>query len=252
VTAQSQKDRVRQANKAFYDLVADHYESIDGRRSDALVIWLTELVRGLRAKAPGGTLLDLGAGAGLVCRCASTVFERRYALDISPNILKVHKGNFDLGVSADVEAVPFKNESVDAVLAFATLHHLHSFDGLVGEMGRVLRPGGVFCSDHDMDEAFHDRFRWPLRLYRKLRNAKKKYVDSVKGLTDELYELSEFHEEGVDAVHLAGLFERAGFSVCLKHHWYGLNPVTDRVYGERDFSRGWAPLIRLWAVKNPG
>lgn len=248
----SEKERVRQANREFYDLVAGQYESIDGRRSGKLAEWLTRLLRRMRATAPGGTLLDLGAGAGLVCRCAGAVFERRYALDISPNILAAHRGNFNLGLSADVEAVPFKDESLDAVMAFATLHHLHGFDELAQEMGRVLRPGGVFCSDHDMDQAFHDRFRLPLGFYRRLRDAKEKYMRSVEGITEELYDLSEYHEEGVDATLVAGFFERAGFAVQLEHHWYGLTPITDKIFGERHFSRGWAPLTRVWAVKQSG
>ncbi len=243
------KDRVRQANRTFYDLVAGHYEAIDGRRSPELLAWLTATLVRLRRAAPGGALADIGAGAGLVCRCAAGLFDRRIALDISPAILAAHAAAFDLGLAADVDALPLADASLDAAMAFATLHHLHDFAGLAREMGRVLRPGGVFCSDHDMDQAFHDRFRWPLAVYRRLRDASGRYASRVPGITPELYALSEFHEAGIDAPELAGLFASQGFDTRLEFHWYGLTPATDRVFGQRTFSRGLAPLVRLWAVK---
>jgi hypothetical protein len=50
---------------------------------------------------------------------------------------------------------------------------------------------------------------------------------------------------------VAGLFQAAGFSVRLEHHWYGLTGITDRLFGTRGYPRGLAPLARLWAVKRP-
>lgn len=243
------KDQVRQANRRFYDLAAQDYEAIDGRRSQALSRWLTGRLTGLRELAPGGALLDLGAGAGLVSRCARGVFSRRFALDISSGVLAAHRDAFDGGVCGDVEALPLCDGCLDAIMAFATLHHLYEFEGLVREAARVLRPGGVFCSDHDMDAAFHDRFRLPLALYRRLRGAGARYVRSVAGLTGELYALSEHQEGGIDAGRLAGLLAAAGFEVRLEHHWYGLTPVTDRLFGASRWPRGLAPLVRVVAVK---
>lgn len=247
--AGDEKARVRAANRTFYDLAAARYEAIDGRRSPALLAWLRRLLVRLREQAPGGVLADIGAGGGLVSRCAQGIFSRRLALDISPAILAVHRAGFDYGLAADVDALPLADASLDAAMAFATLHHLHDFAGLAREMARVLRPGGVFCSDHDMDRRFHDRFRLPLALYRRLRDASGHYVEQVPGLTPELYALSEFHEAGIDASRLADLFAAAGFAVRLEFHWYGLQAVTDRIFGTRTYPRGLAPLVRLWAVK---
>lgn len=247
--AVSTKDEVRQANRLLYDSAASSYEDIDGRRSPALRSWLSGMLRRLRGAAPGPVLLDVGAGSGLVCRQAQGIFHTRLALDISPGILAAHRQNFELGVAADVDALPVQNASADALVCFAALHHLYDFEGLAREAARVLKPGGVFYSDHDMDKSFHNRFAVPLAGYRRLRDAGSKYVGALPGVTRRIYELSEWQEDGVDAEALAALLESLGFQVTLARHWYGLTPVTDRVFGARTFARGWAPLLRVWAVR---
>lgn len=249
MTTSPEKREVLLANRHLYDTAAEHYETLDGRRSPALRQWLTRTLTALRMAAPGSCLLDVGAGSGLVSRQAEGIFTRRLAVDISPRILAVHRSNFDLGMAADVDALPLASGSVDAMICFAVLHHLFDFAGLAAEASRILRPGGVFYSDHDMDRAFHDRFAWPLAVYRKLRDAGGKYV-SIPGITRSEYDLSEWQEKGIDAETLAGLFKAAGFDVSLTFHWYGLTPATDALFRDRHMPRGLAPLVRLWAVRH--
>lgn len=242
------KRDVVQANRHLYDTAAEHYETLDGRRSPALRSWLRRTLTTLRAAAPGPCLLDVGAGSGLVSHEAEGIFAQRLAADISPRILAVHKQSFDLGLAADVDAMPLANASMDAMVCFAVLHHLYDFAGLAAEAARILRPGGIVYSDHDMDRRFHDRFAWPLSLYRRLRDAGGKYV-SIPGITRHDYALSEWQEQGIDAQRLADVFRVAGFNVTLTFHWYGLTPLTDTFFGERSLPGGCAPLVRMWAVK---
>lgn len=239
---------VKTANRQFYDMVSDRYEEIDGRRSFALELWLRKNLSDLRRNAPGGCLLDIGAGSGLVTRCAEGIFTLRIGLDVSPKILAAHRQNFDAGVNADVDWLPFADNSFDIVTCFAVLHHLYAFEGLVSELARVLRPGGVFYSDHDMEAAFSRRFHLPLSLYRRIHNAQSRYVQINKALTPELYELTEWQENGVDGKQLAALFEQAGFRVTTTFHWFGLLPVLDKLFGVSSRKRGWAPLLSIVAV----
>lgn len=237
---------VKQANRTLYDAVAERYEELDGRRSPALAGWLEGTLRDLRRRAPGGTLLDLGAGSGFVCRCAEGVFSPRLGVDISPRILAAHRQAFDLGVACDVDRLPFADASLDVVTCFAVLHHLVGVERLVPELRRVLRPGGLFYSDHDMDEAFRRRFALPLHVYRRARDAGAKYL-GAGGVTRETYRLAEVHEDGVDTPGIQRALSAAGFEVETRFHWFGLTPLTDRVFGRRFFRRGRAPLVSFLA-----
>ena len=161
---------VKDANKAYYDLVADTYERIDGRRSESLQNWLRGRLGEVRAISPGGRLLDLGAGAGFASRCAEAIFDSRTGVDLSPKILTANRSSFDSAVACDVDHLPFRDGSFDAIICFATLHHLPLFETVAAEARRVLQPGGVFYSDHDLDSSFVRRHWWLLKCYRALRN----------------------------------------------------------------------------------
>ncbi|MBI4790099.1 MAG: class I SAM-dependent methyltransferase [Chloroflexi bacterium] len=239
---------VKTANREFYDAVADHYEELDGRRSPALETWLRGNLSELRGRAPGGSLLDIGAGSGLVTRCAEGLFAQRVGIDLSPRILAAHRACFDFGAAADVEHLPFRAASFDVVTCFAVLHHLYDFDGLIAEVKRVLKPAGIFYSDHDMDRGFSTRFQIPLSVYRKLRNARAKYQRASGAITPELYDLTEWQEQGVDAARLIGLLELAGFTVEARFHWFGLIPTLDRFVGTNLRGRGWSPLLSTVAM----
>jgi len=246
VTEQAVKD----ANRRLYDAVASEYEAIDGRRSPQLRRWLRKRLGELRQKAPGGRLLDVGSGSGLVTRCAEGLFDYRVGTDISPEILEANSDAFDLGLPAECDNMPFEDGSFDVVTCFAVLHHLFSFKGLVKEARRVLKPGGVFYTDHDMDAAFYRRFRPMLAVYRKLHDAGAKYRKASESITEEVYCLSECHETGIDTGELCGLLRDAEFAVEVRYHWFGLSPLTDVVFGTRSCSAGWAPLVSVTATKS--
>lgn len=243
------EQNVKDANRRLYDAVAETYEAIDGRRSPELRRWLRERMQDVRRRSPGGRLLDIGSGSGLVCRCAEGVFSHRVGTDISPEILDANRDAFDEAVTADCDDLPFEDASFDAVTCFAVLHHLFAFEGLVSEVARVLRPGGVFYCDHDMDERFYRRFRPLLAVYRACHHAAAKYRQASDVVTKELYELTECHETGIDAELVRKLLEDRGLSAELRFHWFGLSPVTDRLFGKRAYRRGRAPLASITAVK---
>ena len=245
-------EQVKAANRRLYDEVAASYEEIDGRRSTSLKTWLRENLSVIREQAPGGSLLDIGSGSGLVTDCAQGLFSSRVGTDLSFEILKAHRRAFDLGVNADVDHLPFAANSFDVVTCFAVLHHLYSFEGLVAEVARILKPGGIFYSDHDMDQAFNQRFRGPLACYRRIHNAKAKYVNANKEITSELYDLTEWHQDGIVVARLINLFSKENISLKVKYHWFGLNPITDTFFGKRSFGRSWAPIVSVVGVKETG
>ncbi len=238
---------VKQANRRLYDKVAADYEAIDGRRDVELTCWIRSRLHEL-AKAHGkGVLLDIGSGSGVVTRAAAGIFSHRVALDLSPNILVASGKSADYKIAADSDALPLADNSVDVISAFAMLHHLLNTDALSAEVARVLKPGGAFWSDHDMDLAFYRRFRLPLEGYRRLRGADKHY--EATGVDEETYALAEIREDGVDSEQVVGELTAAGLDAQAEFHWFGLTSLTNKVFGYRERSRGWAPLLRIVAVK---
>jgi SAM-dependent methyltransferase len=99
----------------------------------------------VRAEAPGGVrVLDLGAGNGWMAR--------RLAGSFRVTALDVDAGETGLGalrdtgvarVAGDLEALPLRAHSFDAVVAAASLHYAFDVGAVLAEAARVLRPGGV-------------------------------------------------------------------------------------------------------------
>lgn len=240
---------VRNANRRFYDLLADRYETVDGRRSEELSEYVRSVLRRLREEAPAGPLLDLGAGAGFVSKCAAGIFQTRVGTDISPGILATYRDRFDMAVASSVDQASFTPDSFAAVAAFAVLHHLYDVTAVAREAFRILKPGGIFYADHDMSAAFYRTWKPLLLFYRLLRFSPGKYRRSDSRLTYSLYRLSEWGERGIDDDLLSNAFAREGFSVTMTYHWYGLNSIADQVFGKTMYTRRYAPLIRLIARK---
>lgn len=108
---------------------------------------LRDLLRSLEGSE--GRLLEIGSGIGVdsiqLARCGFDVT----ALDLTDNAIRVarqfaqHCGvtiDFQLG---NAERLDFPDESFDAVYSFGVLHHTPDIEQAVGEVRRVLRPGGV-------------------------------------------------------------------------------------------------------------
>ena len=64
-----------------------------------------------------------------------------------------------------------------------------------------------------------------------------------------MYNLSEYHGNGVDSDYLIRMFEKSGFTMETGFHWFGLNPVTDVIFGQKSYLCGRAPLFSMVAYK---
>jgi ubiquinone/menaquinone biosynthesis C-methylase UbiE len=130
----------------FYDLLA--WLMMRGREG----VFRQKVLDLARLQA-GESVLDVGCGTGTLAIAA----KRRvgptgkvYAIDASPEMIaKARKKAKTAGVevvfkSGIVEALPFQEESFDAVLSTLMLHHLPAAarEQCAREMRRVLKPGG--------------------------------------------------------------------------------------------------------------
>lgn len=118
----------------------------------------------LAGGALGDHLLELGAGPGTVTAHLRGKVERLTAIDVDATSLRELRGRrFTTGerpegdgptggvpvqpVLADAGALPFAPQAFSSAAAFVMLHHLDGparQRGMLDEVRRVLRPGGLF------------------------------------------------------------------------------------------------------------
>ena len=71
---------------------------------------------------------------------------RPYGIDISLPTVRQARASFPRGTlrcaAADVRAIPFRDESFDAIYSMGTIEHFDETELAVAEIARVLRPGG--------------------------------------------------------------------------------------------------------------
>lgn len=121
----------------------------------------------IRAHARLGTrVLDLCCGDGLHSLTAAECGAETTATDLAEHALKLaairaeRSGLQIRFMAADAESLPFENENFDVVTCAGSLSYV-DLDKLLGELRRVLRPGGAFIF---VDSLNHNPFyrlnRW--------------------------------------------------------------------------------------------
>jgi SAM-dependent methyltransferase len=97
----------------------------------------------LRNLKPEMTMLDLGAGAGIVDKMNFRQLASRVCgVDLDPRV--VDNPFLDEGRVSDAGEIPFPDESFDVVFSDNVLEHLEIPDQVFREVARVLKSGGLF------------------------------------------------------------------------------------------------------------
>ncbi len=98
---------------------------------------------------PGSQVLDLGSGAGTYTREIAARKLRCIGVDYSYNVLLAarRKGKDEPYVQADAYQLPFRSRSFDAVICIGVLQSLDRVAAALGEVARVLAPGGWIFLD---------------------------------------------------------------------------------------------------------
>lgn len=95
----------------------------------------------------GGRLLDVGCGEGQVARLAAELHDMD-VVGIDPAMSQVsvatERGGGPRYLQGSAADVPIADASVDAAVACLVFEHIEALDAALGEVARVLRPGGRF------------------------------------------------------------------------------------------------------------
>lgn len=158
---------VRRVNQLYHEFTRDQFDD-EHRHRHALEHRFWEGVgRRLSAEmraGPAWTLVDLASGTGFVPAALARFLrpvDRLLALDLAAASLlsaakkhaAVEHGPRLTCVSADAQALPLADGSADCVTLNAALHHLPSPAEALGEVHRVLRPGGLFALGFEPNQA---------------------------------------------------------------------------------------------------
>lgn len=104
----------------------------------------------------GQRVLDLGSRSGSFHPGAAGG-----ALVVRLDLNRPAQANGALAVQADAAALPFSDESFDAVIANHSLEHMTRLDGVLAEIGRVVRPcGALYIAVPDSTTISDRMYRW--------------------------------------------------------------------------------------------
>ena len=128
----------------------------------------------LRASArPDEWLLDVGCAQGRSTFHMMDLDVNVVGFDVSRKCIReaarrYREGSFKARASflvADGSAFPFRDAAVDTVLVYGVLHHLADPGATCREIGRVLKPTGVYFGQENNDSGFRALFDLAQKLW---------------------------------------------------------------------------------------
>lgn len=147
----------RTRSQQFFSTAAGEWDRLRGELFGAR--W--DLLGLLALLDAGWTVGDLGCGTGQLAGSLGPFVGRVIAVDDSPAMLAAARRRLAGAANVEVrsgrlEALPVDDGQLDAALLFLVLHHLGEPGAVLGEVARVLRPGGrllvVDMMPHDREE----------------------------------------------------------------------------------------------------
>ncbi len=150
-------DLRRKESTKFFDEIAGRYGSLTQPGGG----W-QGMAAALAAGFSGKTVADIGCGEGDLTLLLARFAKRVTAIDLSAQMLRVvQERSVEAGVTSrvavetgDLEKLPIKANSQDAVFVSQVLHHAARPGKAIQEAARVLKPGGQMIL---LDLAKHDQ-----------------------------------------------------------------------------------------------
>ena len=125
--------------------------------------WTAPQLESMGGRVEGGRALDLGCGRGWSTKIVDGRFgpSEIHAFDLRPDAIRRAKRRLEGGkvpavrrvYVGDATSIDEPDESFDAVFEFFVIHNIPRWRDAVGEVARVLKPGGRFYFGEHTREA---------------------------------------------------------------------------------------------------
>jgi ubiquinone/menaquinone biosynthesis C-methylase UbiE len=161
---------------------------------------------------PEGSLLDLACGHGEFSRIAEKYFAKVFCLDISRAMLLLHPSD-NPRIQGDVERIPFRDGTFDAVVTSRALHHLVDCKYIFNEIHRILKKDGVYYLEGEPNKYIAKGLPTLVKGIRHFLKERPFYIWRY-------HDLAEYNKNNIDPDSMAALLKESGFrKVDLGFHW---------------------------------
>jgi 2-polyprenyl-6-hydroxyphenyl methylase/3-demethylubiquinone-9 3-methyltransferase len=135
-----------------FDALAPTYAEAHGP-AERLLAYRLRVIWRLLAGVPHGTLLEIGCGTAIHLLALAGGFDRAIGTDASPAMVEAARRlaaatrpgvSISIRVDPAEELTTIADLSADAVVCVGALEHMQDKERVVGQVRRVLRPGGRF------------------------------------------------------------------------------------------------------------
>ncbi|HEY3722236.1 MAG TPA: methyltransferase domain-containing protein [Acidimicrobiia bacterium] len=117
-------------------------DGADPEYQEQILPLVTEHLQGARR------VLDVGCGEGQVARHVTATVPGSEVVGVDPSVAQLvvaaERGGGPRYLRGEADRLPVASGSCDAVVACLVFEHITHVDEALAEVGRVLRPGGVF------------------------------------------------------------------------------------------------------------
>lgn len=126
------------------DITAEKYDYLYNRTRFAKMMY-NNFAKKIDEYLEGGdNALEIGCGTGTISSLLKSSADVQ-GTDFSRKMLELaHRKIGDSCIQADMEHLPYANDSFDVVFANSTLHHFPFLNEVISEVKRILKPGGYF------------------------------------------------------------------------------------------------------------
>lgn len=129
-------------------LSKEYFDELDWKKLETDK-WKEEEFKSFEIK--GKKILEIGYGMGSDHLALAKLGAICHGIDITESNLAITEKHLALNgyrselIVGDAENMPYEDNSFDFVYTFGVIHHTPDMEKAVGEIYRVLKPGGMFC-----------------------------------------------------------------------------------------------------------